>query len=114
MKAPRAAAMSKLVADGEPGVQIAAGGAVVFALDGDPVVAGIGWSREGVVAQHGPLPVVGLDPQREVLAGARGRERCAGVRVLEPDGDHRIALALDDGDGESAERRARPGADSLL
>ena len=45
----------ELVADGEPGVQIAAGGAVVLALDGDPVVAGVGRSGEGVVAEHRPL-----------------------------------------------------------
>ena len=62
----------ELVADGEPGVQIAAGGAVVFALDGDPVVAGVGRSGEGVVAEHRPLLLVGLDPQREVLAWAGG------------------------------------------
>ena len=62
----------ELVADGEPGVQIAAGGAVVFALDGDPVVAGTGRSRERVVAEQRPLVVVGLDAQREVLAGACG------------------------------------------
>src|SRR6188472_2870068 len=30
----------ELVAESKPGVQIAAGGAVMFALDGDPVVAG--------------------------------------------------------------------------
>ena len=62
----------ELVADGEPGVQIAAGGAVVFALDGDPVVAGVGRSGEGVVAQHRPLLLVGPDAQREVLAWAGG------------------------------------------
>ena len=32
----------ELVANREPGMQIAAGGTVVFALDGDPVVAGVG------------------------------------------------------------------------
>ena len=45
----------ELVADGEAGVQVAAGGAVVLALDGDPVVAGIGRPGEGVVAEHRPL-----------------------------------------------------------
>ena len=50
--------------------------------------------------------LVGLDPQREVLAGARGGERRA-VGVLEADRDHGVALALDRGDGQPAE--AGPG-----
>ena len=92
----------ELVADAEPGVQIAAGGAVVFALDGDPVVAGIGRAREGVVPEHRPLLLVGLDPKREVLAGPRRRKRCA-VGVVEAYRDHGVALARDSGDGQSAE-----------
>jgi hypothetical protein len=63
----------ELVADGEPTVQIAAGGATAFALDSDPVVAGPGWSGERVVAQHRPLPHVGLDSQSEVLTWAGRR-----------------------------------------
>jgi hypothetical protein len=39
----------ELVADGEPGVEIAADGAVGFPLDGDPVVPGAGRSRQRVV-----------------------------------------------------------------
>ena len=62
----------ELVADGEPGVQIAADDALAFALDGDAVVAGVGRSREGVVAEHRPALLVGLDSQRELLARARG------------------------------------------
>ena len=42
----------ELVADGEPGVEIAAGGALVLALDGDAVGAGAGRARQGVVAEH--------------------------------------------------------------
>jgi hypothetical protein len=38
------------VANRNPGVQVAAGDTVVFALDGDPVVVGAGLAREGVVA----------------------------------------------------------------
>jgi len=34
----------ELVADGEPGMEIAAGDAVAFTLDGDAVVAGAGRS----------------------------------------------------------------------
>ena len=103
----------ELVADGEPGVEIAAGGAVVFPLDGDAVVAGAGRSRQRVVAEHRSLTVPGLDSQREVLAGACRGERCA-AGVLEADRDHRVALALDRGDGQPAEsgpgrRRARDG-----
>ena len=60
----------ELVADGEPGVEIAAGGAVVLPLDGDAVGAGAGRSRQRVVPEHRSLRVVGLDSQREVLAGA--------------------------------------------
>jgi hypothetical protein len=41
----------KLVAGRNPGEQVAAGDAVGFALDGNPVVLGIGRSRKGVVAQ---------------------------------------------------------------
>ena len=37
---------SSVRADSEPGVEIAAGGAVVFPLDGDAVVAGAGRSRQ--------------------------------------------------------------------
>ena len=92
------------VADGEPGVQVAAGRAVGLALDGDPVVAGVGRSGQGVVAEQRPLFVVGLDAQREVLAGARGGKRCA-VGVLEADRDHGVALGLDRGDGS----RRKPG-----
>ena len=66
----------ELVADGEPGVQVAAGGAVGFALDGDPVVAGVGRSAEGVVAEHRPPLRVGLDPHREVLTRPGGRQLC--------------------------------------
>ena len=64
----------ELVANRNPGVQVAAGGAVRLALDGDPVVVGAGRSREGVVAQHRSLLSVGLQSQRQVLAGARGRQ----------------------------------------
>ena len=64
----------ELVADRDPGVQVGAGRALRFAFDGDPVGAGPGPSRERVVAEH-RAPAVGLEPQREVLAGARGRER---------------------------------------
>ena len=39
----------ELVSDGEPRMQIAARGAVVLALDRDPVVAGVGRTAEGVV-----------------------------------------------------------------
>src|SRR3954463_506368 len=63
------------VADREPAVEISAGGAVVFALDGDPVVAGAGRSGERVVPEHRGLPFVGRDSEREVLAWARGWER---------------------------------------
>ena len=42
----------KAVADGETGVQVAAGGTTWFELDSDPVVARPGWSGERVVAQH--------------------------------------------------------------
>ena len=63
----------ELVADGETGVQIAADGAIGFALDGDPVVARPGWSGERVVAQQRPLLLVGLDSQSEVLTWAGRR-----------------------------------------
>ena len=102
----------ELVADGEPGVQVAAGGAVVLALDGDPVVAGVGRSGEGVVAEHRPLrPSSGWMRSVRYWPGRGGRERRA-VGVLEADRDHRVALALDRGDGQPAEagpgrRRAR-------
>src|SRR5215831_2815183 len=39
------------VADGEPAVEMAAGGAAVLALDGDPVVAGVRRSRERVIPE---------------------------------------------------------------
>ena len=99
------------VSDRDPGVQVAAGGALLLALDGEPVAARAGPSRKGVVAQHRPLLIVGPKSQREVLAGARGRERLA-VGILEADGDHRVALALDRRDRQPAEpcpgrRRAR-------
>ena len=42
----------ELIADGEPGVEIAAGAAVGFPLDGDAVMAGAGRSRQRVVAEH--------------------------------------------------------------
>ena len=66
MNVPRGAAIVELVADAEAGVEVAAGGAVGLALDGDPVVAGVGRPREGVVAEHRPL--------------ARRRAGCARVR----------------------------------
>src|SRR5436190_13405181 len=62
----------ELVADGQPGVEIAAGGAVVFALDRNPVVAGVRRSGERVVAEQRPLLLVGLDSQREVLPRSGG------------------------------------------
>ena len=96
----------ELVADGEPGVQVAAGGAVGFALDGDPVVAGVGRSAEGVVAEHRPPLRVGLDPHREVLTRAGGWQ-CRAVGVLDAYGDHRVAFAGDCGDGQLTE--AGPG-----
>src|SRR3954470_24628846 len=96
----------ELVADGEPRVQIAAGGAVVFALDGDPVEAAVGRSGEGVVAQQRPLGLVGLDSQSEVLTWAGRWQPCA-RGVLEAYRDHRFAFARDCGDGQLAE--ARPG-----
>ena len=65
----------ELVADAEAGVQIAAGCAVAFALDGEPVVARIRWTRERVVAQQRPLGAVGLDADGQVLPGPRWRER---------------------------------------
>ena len=49
---------------------------------------------------------LGLQPHRQVLPGARGRDRLA-IRVLEADGDHGVALRLDSGHGQSAE--PRPG-----
>ena len=101
----------ELVADAEAGVQIAAGGSVGFALDGDPVVAGVRLTREGVVSEQRPLCGVGLDADRQVLAGPGRRKRCASG-VVEPDGDHGVALAVDLGDRQLAEpwpgrRRAR-------
>ena len=60
----------ELVADRETGVQIAAGDAIGFVLDGNPVVARPGWARERVVAQHRPLLLVGLDAHGEVLTRA--------------------------------------------
>ena len=86
MNVPRGAATSSWSPTREPRVQVAAGGAVGLALDGDPVVAGAGRSREGVVAQQRPLVGVGPDPHREVLARAGGGERRA-VGILEADGD---------------------------
>ena len=102
----------ELVADGEPGVQVAAGGAVGFALDGDPVVAGVGRPGEGVVAEQRPLLRRRAGRARvRYWPGRGGRQRRA-VRVLEADRDHRVALAVDRGDGQPAEagpgrRRAR-------
>src|SRR4051794_16494141 len=96
----------ELVADAQAGVQIATGGAGVLVLDRDPVVAGAGRSREGVVAQHRPLFSVGLESHGQVLAGARGRGRAA-VGVLEADVDHGVALSLDSGHRQAAE--TRPG-----
>ena len=57
----------ELIADAEAGVKVAAGGAVRFVLDGDPVVAGVGRSGHGVVAEDRRGVVVGSDAQREVL-----------------------------------------------
>src|SRR5205085_11131615 len=74
----------ELVADGEPRVQIAAGGTAGFAFDGDPVVGRSGWSGEGVVAQDRSMPRVGLDSQRQVLTWAGGRQWSA-CGVLEAD-----------------------------
>ena len=59
----------ELIADAEAGVKVAAGGAVLFALDGDAVVAGAGRSGQGVVAEHRRRVAAGLDTQREVLTG---------------------------------------------
>ena len=42
----------ELVADGQPSVQIAAGGAIVLALDRDAVVAGAGRPGQRVVPQQ--------------------------------------------------------------
>jgi hypothetical protein len=92
----------ELSADVEAGMQIATGRPVGFALDADPVVAGIGRSRKGVVPQQRPLLVVAFQAQREVLTRTWVRERRA-IRILEPDGDHRIALSLDCGHGQSTE-----------
>jgi hypothetical protein len=61
----------QLGADAEAGVQTAAGGAVGFALDGDAVVAGVGRSGEGVVAEHRPQLRIGLDSQRATDPGGR-------------------------------------------
>ena len=109
---PRGAAISSWSPTREAGVQIAAGGAVGFALDGDPVVAGVGLTREGVVAEQRPL-LAGSGWTRTVRywPGRGGGKRCAGG-VFEPDGDHGVALAVDLGDGQLAEpgpgrRRAR-------
>ena len=98
------------VADGEPGVQVAAGGAVVLALDGDPVGGGTGQSGHRVVAQQRPLARVGLDAHGEVLAGTGGRERRA-RRVRELDRNDRLRFARDRGDGELPE--AGPGGRRL-
>ena len=65
------------VANCEAGVKKATCGSIVLALDRDPVVAGVGRTGEGVIPEHRSLLAVGLDPQREVLARAWGRERCA-------------------------------------
>jgi len=57
----------ELIADPEAGVQIAAGGAVLFSLHRDPVVVGVGRPRHGVVAEQRRGVVVRADAQREVL-----------------------------------------------
>src|SRR5262249_16232178 len=75
------------VVDLEPGVQIAAGRAAAFALDADPVVADPRRPGQRIVAQQRPVLVVGLDAQREVLAGTRRWKRRA-VGTLQADGDH--------------------------
>jgi hypothetical protein len=50
--------------------------------------------------------LVGLDSQREVLPRPGGREWSA-VRILEPDGDHRVAFGCDRADSQPTE--SRPG-----
>ena len=50
--------------------------------------------------------MVGLDTQREVLAGL-GSGQLGAIGVLEADGDHRVAFGLDCSDGQLAE--AGPG-----
>ena len=88
------------VPDGEPGVQVAARGAVLLALDREPVVAGVRASREGVVAQQGSLLLVG--PHRalypvaayllaEIAHWVRDRQRVVEVRLAtgSPDGPAR-------------------------
>ncbi len=82
------------LSDGEPCVEVAAGDAVAFALDRDPVVAGIGRAAERVVPQHRSLRVAGLDPQRQVLPGSGGRQ-CGTGGIFESDRDHGVALARD-------------------
>src|SRR3954447_25022788 len=92
-------------------MEVTAGGAVVLALEADPVVTGVGRSRQGVVAEQRSLPLVRLHPHGDVLTRAGGRQWRA-VGTLEADGDHRVALAGDRGGGqlpETAPGRGRAG-----
>src|SRR5262245_15990742 len=59
----------ELIADPKAGVQVAAGYALAFTLDGDPVVAGPWRPGHRVIAEHRRLVVVGFDAQCEVLTG---------------------------------------------
>src|SRR4051794_13053051 len=86
----------ELATDRNLGVQVAAGDAVVFALDGDSVVVATRSCRERIVAEYRPLPCAGMKSKREVLAGARRGKRFA-ARIREPYGDHRIGFSLDSG-----------------
>src|SRR5579884_4160350 len=96
----------ELVADGKPRMQEAAGRALRFTLDGDPVVARVGRSGERVVAEHRSLLLVGLEAHREELPRAGGGQADA-LRILESYGDHRLALARDGRDHQSTEPRPR-------
>jgi hypothetical protein len=96
----------ELVTDAEAGVQIAAGCAIVFALDGDPVVIGAGRPGKGVVPEHGSLLVLEVETQRQILAGACRWKRRAVVRS-EANRDDGVALAIDPGHSQASE--AGPG-----
>ena len=86
-KSPRGAATSRTAPGSQVVVQVAAGDAVGLLLDADPVGAGVRRRGQRVAAHRGGLPGAG-DPQRQVLAGPRGRERRA-VGRGEVDRGHR-------------------------
>src|SRR4051794_32539428 len=91
----------ELVTNTQAGVEISARGAIVLALDTDPVIARSGRPAERVIAQDG-FVLMDLYAHRQVLAGAGSGQRSA-VGIVEPDRDNGGGLPVDRRHGQCSE-----------